>query len=147
MITCTKKLRLEAGHRLQGHESGCRNVHGHSYVFEVQVTASELDSIGRVIDFGEIKRRVGSWLDANFDHAFIFEKGDPIEQFLIAQGMKRYEFPESPTSENLAKYVFRKSIELLPLEIVVMSVTCHETTTCFSTYSEAQPVHGGTRKQ
>ena len=141
MITCTKKLRLEAGHRLQGHESGCRNVHGHSYVFEITVNANHLDDIGRVIDFGEIKKNVGTWLDANFDHAFIFEKGDPIEKFLDDQSMKKFEFPESPTSENLAKFVFKKAQELLPKHIFVLSVVCHETTTCFSTYSESVPVH------
>ena len=71
MITCTRRFQFCAGHRVHRHESKCRNLHGHNYVLFVTVTAPELDSLGRVIDFSIIKGLVGDWIDSKWDHGFI----------------------------------------------------------------------------
>lgn len=78
MRTITRRLEIDAGHRLMNHESKCRNVHGHRYVFEVTVGAENLDGSGRVIDFGVVKQELGGWLDEHWDHGFIYQRGDPV---------------------------------------------------------------------
>ena len=62
--TCTRKLEFDAAHRVMEHESKCRHLHGHRYVAEVTVATSELDGLGRVLDFGLLKTELGGWIDA-----------------------------------------------------------------------------------
>jgi 6-pyruvoyltetrahydropterin/6-carboxytetrahydropterin synthase len=101
-------------------------------VFEITVTAHELDDVGRVIDFSAIKELVGAWLEANWDHAFIYELGDPIGDFLQIHKEKSFSMHVPPTAENLANFVLSLSQQLLPFEIKVLSVKCHETATCYA---------------
>lgn len=132
-LTITRSFEIDAGHRLQNHESACRNVHGHRYRFEVTVSAPELDSIGRIIDFSDLKRRVGRWLEEKLDHAFIFEVGDPIEVFLQAHEMKRYAVPWPPTIEHLSMHLFETAGLLLgPCGLRIEHVRGYETPTCWA---------------
>lgn len=135
MITCTKELSVEAGHRLVNHESKCYNAHGHNYIFAVTVTAKELDAVGRIIDFGDIKKIVGAWLDLHWDHGFIYQRGDTIGDFLTAQGLKTYAMDNAPTAENLAYLLFEQATKILPPGMTVVSVVCHETATCSARYA------------
>ena len=43
MIITRRMPAVDAGHRLQRHESKCRSLHGHRYEFELTVEAAELD--------------------------------------------------------------------------------------------------------
>lgn len=134
MITITRKLEADVGHRLMGHESKCRNVHGHRYVFEVEVSADELDTVGRVIDFSVIKEKLGGWLDEHWDHAFLFQKGDPIESFLEAHDQRRFMMMVPPTAENIAHLFRGVAIDLMAEHgIKVESVRVWETPNCFAT--------------
>jgi 6-pyruvoyltetrahydropterin/6-carboxytetrahydropterin synthase len=134
--TCTRKLGIDAGHRVTQHESKCRNVHGHRYQFEITAHASELDEVGRVIDFGKIKLLVGTWLDQHLDHGYIHHPHDEIGHSLREQGHKTYQMPEAlgePTAENLAHLVLVVAQRLLgPEGITVPRVRCHETPNCYA---------------
>lgn len=105
MITITRLFGIDVGHRLLKHESKCRHVHGHRYSIEVTLAAPNLDEVGRILDFGEIKSRIGTWLDSEWDHGFLAEQGDPIIQWLEAEGMKHRVMPWPPTAENLVAYL------------------------------------------
>ena len=35
MISVTRRLEFDAGHRIPDHRSQCRNLHGHRYVLEI----------------------------------------------------------------------------------------------------------------
>lgn len=130
MTTCTRRLATDTGHRLINHEGKCRQVHGHTYYWDI-TCEGDLDNVGRVIDFSKIKEVVGGWLDENFDHGFIAQKGDTIIGYLKETGGKVYITDFSPTAENLAEYVLSKARELLgPFKIAVKSVRCHETAKC-----------------
>lgn len=132
MITITRKLEIDAGHRLQNHESKCRNVHGHRYVFEVECTAIGLDSIGRVIDFSVIKAELGGWLDEHWDHGFIYEQGDRLGG-MMGEHSKVYEMPSTPTAENMAAYFLAKARFLMAVHsIEVVSVKLWETPNCYA---------------
>lgn len=126
--TCTRRIEFDAGHRLQRHESKCRNVHGHRYVVDITCEATRLDDVGRVIDFAEIKRIVGGWIDDNLDHGFIIETGDPFLQGLTEVDTKVYTVPFSPTAENLVVFLADQAQALLrPAGIKVAHVRLYET--------------------
>jgi 6-pyruvoyltetrahydropterin/6-carboxytetrahydropterin synthase len=132
-ITITRVLEFDYGHRLIGHESKCRNVHGHRGVIEVEVTAPDLDQVGRIIDFSVIKAELGGWIDAHWDHGFVYQAGDPIEEFLVANDQRRYMMAAPPTAENLALLFKSVAVNLMAQHgIDVVSVKLWETPNCFA---------------
>jgi 6-pyruvoyltetrahydropterin/6-carboxytetrahydropterin synthase len=132
----TRQFAIDMGHRLRKHESKCRNAHGHRYTIEVTVTSSELDEVGRVIDFGAIKERVGDWLDDVFDHGFVVEQGDPLADWLAANQQKHLVVPFSPTIEHLVRHWFAGAQQILtPLGVRVTKVKAFETPFCWAEYT------------
>jgi len=129
----TRVLEIDAGHRLLKHTGKCRNYHGHRYVFEVTVTSKELDAVGRVIDFGVIKEKVGGWLDDRWDHGMILELGDPMLAVLRDQGLKFDTLTTPPTAENLARNLHKVAEDLLEGDgIKVVNIRCRETPNCWA---------------
>ena len=135
-LTCTRRLEFDAGHRLVNHESKCRNVHGHRYVAEITVGAEALDDVGRVVDFGEIKRVVGTWIDDVLDHGYIGQQGDPVLDLVAHHGWKLHAVTFPPTAENLAAYILEASQRLLGPRFVVERVRLYETP---NGYADAEP--------
>ena len=132
-IEITRRLEIDAGHRLLKHEGKCRHVHGHRYVFDVTVSAEKLDEVGRVIDFGEVKRVLGGWLDDNWDHGFILGPDDPLLFWLEEHEMKRFVLAWAPTAENIASYFFTVASELMGRAgISVTKVRVWETPNCWA---------------
>ena len=72
MFTVAKDFRFAAAHQIRGHLGGCQNLHGHSYRVRVHVQARELDRLGMVIDFADLKR-VMEEVIGPFDHRFLNE--------------------------------------------------------------------------
>jgi 6-pyruvoyltetrahydropterin/6-carboxytetrahydropterin synthase len=141
MPTITRILDADYGHRVWGHEGKCASIHGHRATIEVTVQADELDSIGRVIDFSQIKTLIGGWIDKEIDHRLILNPADPICE--IARDTPEEDFgkgpflmPEgNPTAELLAKLIFNKCEELLPKEIKIKSIRFWETPNSYADYS------------
>lgn len=123
-----------AGHRVVGHESKCRHLHGHNYVFHfhvapkpldgVSVKGDPLDQVGRVIDFSVVKSTLCEWLETNWDHRFLhWEKDDLMNGLAEIVGFEHscgehisakdqlhfldslVALPFNPTAENLAQYM------------------------------------------
>jgi 6-pyruvoyltetrahydropterin/6-carboxytetrahydropterin synthase len=133
-MTITKRLEIDAGHRLMKHEGKCRNVHGHRYAFDITCSADKLDEVGRVIDFSVVKAVVGGWLDEKLDHGFIAQAGDPIIEWLKLNDQKLHVVDFSPTAENLSAYVLEVAQRLLlPHGVQVRHIRCWETPSSFST--------------
>jgi 6-pyruvoyltetrahydropterin/6-carboxytetrahydropterin synthase len=103
---------------------------------QVTVSSSELDDCGRVVDFGQVKQLLGTWLDAAWDHGLILQEGDPLVSVL--QGMdpqpKVSVLDCPPTAENLSAIVFQKATELLPGDLRVERVRIYETPNCWADY-------------
>jgi len=136
MLTITRRIEFDAGHRLINHESKCRNVHGHRYVALITVRAPELDAVGRIIDFGKVKELVGGWVDHHWDHGFICQGTYALEETMIEEGLKVYPLGNPPTAENMSKYLFDVATELLvPLGIEVHHVRLYETPNCHADYN------------
>lgn len=134
-ISVQRTFRIDAGHRILGHESKCKSIHGHSYSFEIYAEADELDMIGRVIDFGVLKEVIGQWIEDHWDHAMLLYAADPIAVNWgpggPLEGQKCFILPSNPTAENLASFILQKSNELLHnTEIEITKVVCFETPNC-----------------
>lgn len=101
-----RKVQFCSGHRVLNHESKCANAHGHNYVAWITAESSSLDVIGRVIDFSEIKNRVGRWIDENWDHTFlIYDQDDDMIRASRYMSVNKpvYLCDFNPTAENMAK--------------------------------------------
>ena len=138
MITCTRRIQFAAGHRVYRHESKCAHLHGHNYVALITAQAESLDSLGRVIDFGVLKDRVGGWIDRWWDHGMIINRADPLAALWAEDGplagQKFYSFPENPTAEELARYLL---VRVCPLTlgdtgVEVVAVRLWETENCYA---------------
>lgn len=124
MITCTRRIEFDAAHRVMNHESVCKMLHGHRYVLEVTFVASELDNLGRVIDFGVIRDFLKDWINNNWDHNTILNIADQDLGNAIASkilGQKIYYMNCNPTAENMAKYLFS---EVCPKLFSAYNVRC-----------------------
>ena len=136
MKRITRKFEFDSGHRVMRHESKCRNIHGHRYVAEITVQSEELDELGRVVDFGVLKKVIGSWIDTYLDHCYIANPKDPAISLLVTEDWKFYTMPQcrpNPTAENLAEELGVRSIELLDgTGLEVYSVRLFETPNCWA---------------
>ena len=72
MFTIFKDFTFSAAHAIRGHTRGCQNLHGHNYRVRVHVTARELDALGMVVDFADLKAMMQEILGP-FDHQVINE--------------------------------------------------------------------------
>jgi len=94
----------EMGHRLPFHESGCANIHGHSYRLRVEIEGV-CDANGMLMDYGDMKRLIMPVLD-ELDHAFLCDESDALmTDFLSGSGLKHKIVPFTSTAENLVVYL------------------------------------------
>jgi len=135
MITCTRRIEFDTAHRILNHESKCKMLHGHRYALEASFEADDLDDLGRVIDFGEIRQILGAWIDENFDHNTILSQYDKKlgEKIAAETGQKIFYLNENPTAENIAKFLLQ---ELCPKLFADKNVKCvavklYETPNCY----------------
>ena len=106
-ITLMRRIPFCAGHRLLGHEGKCANLHGHNYVAEIYVSGSEVDELGRVVDFAVINQLFKGWIDDNWDHGMILANDDTeaIRAMSQVEPHKVFPLPYNPTAENIARYL------------------------------------------
>tara|TARA_R110000824_G_C15221116_1_gene677590 strand:+ start:2289 stop:2585 length:297 start_codon:yes stop_codon:yes gene_type:complete len=98
-----------------------------------------LDGIGRVIDFSVLKEKVGTWIDENWDHGFIYMKGDlGMEIVFKDSDYKNYPMTDNPTAENMAKHLVEDICpELMKATgVEVHKVVLWETENCHAIYSK-----------
>ena len=134
--TCTRRIQFCSGHRVQGHENKCRNMHGHNYVVFFEAEADDLDNLGRVIDFSVLKERIGGWIDDNWDHGFVVGEEDTEVRELLSQmpDQKVYVMPMNPTAEWMADYLLYDIAPkvLAGTNVRVRKVTLWETENCYA---------------
>lgn len=82
-----------AAHNLRQYEGECENLHGHNWKVEVTVESKGLNKIGLAIDFKILKKILKDILD-KLDHKYL-NKIPPFNK-------------ENPSSENLARYIFKQ---------------------------------------
>lgn len=127
---------ISCGHRVVGHATKCRHLHGHNYRIHFTIEADELNELGMVLDFGDIKKYLVEWLEDNWDHKMLIWHEDPKLSVLINN------FPEdivitgfNPTAENLAEaLVVVVAPMLLPKGTRLVKVKIEETRKCSAIY-------------
>jgi len=135
---------ISCGHRVVGHESKCKGLHGHNYRIHFEC-AGELDALGRVIDFSVVKGRLCSWLEDYWDHKMILWDADPFAQLIlqdtdcdIIEAMSSIvRVPFNPTAENMALHLLHRvaPLQLRDTGVYCRKVIVEETRKC-SAYAE-----------
>lgn len=133
MYKVTKIIYFSFGHRLMDYEGKCAKLHGHNGRVEITLSSRTLDEKGMVIDFGDLKRSVDSWIDENLDHKMILREDDPSIPHLEKLGEPIYKMKVDPTAENLAKLIFK---QVQSLGFPVEEVKFWETESSFATFRE-----------
>lgn len=113
---------FSAGHALRGYRGKCENVHGHNYRVRVTLEGPQLDSIGLLCDFTEVKRALREII-GRLDHQFINE----LQPFVTI----------NPSAENLAKYFYdevTRQLTVLPAGARVIDTVVWETDTARAQY-------------
>ena len=126
MFEVTVEETFAAGHALRGYKGKCENPHGHNYRVRVVLRGPELDSIGLVYDFKDVKQMIHSTMD-RLDHQYI----NDIPPFDVL----------NPSAENLARYFYEESERHLAgmnsgKGVRVKAVTVWETDTTTATYTK-----------
>lgn len=93
MFTVFKDFTFAAAHAIRGHRGGCQNLHGHNYRVRVYAAAAELDELGMVVDFADLKRVVAQVLSP-FDHRVINEIPPFTERNTTAELLAEHVFQE-----------------------------------------------------
>lgn len=133
MIQATRYHDISCGHRVVGHESKCRYLHGHNYRVHFYCAAEQLDSIGRVIDFSVIKERLCMWLEDTWDHKTLLSSDDPACPSLLSALADSFVLvPFNPTAENMGQYLLDVvgPAQLEGTGVVLTKVVIEETRKC-----------------
>ena len=140
MYALKTQAHFDAAHFLYGYEGKCRNIHGHRWVIEAEISGKKLQNDGiqrdMLIDFGDFKKAVKAVADS-FDHSLIVQKGTLRENTMKAlcdEHFKIIEVDFRPTAENFSKYFYEILKEREKLQMY--SVTVYETPDNCACYEE-----------
>jgi 6-pyruvoyltetrahydropterin/6-carboxytetrahydropterin synthase len=112
---------FSSAHQLRGYQGKCENLHGHNYKIEIYARGRELDNIGLLVDFGELKTAADEVVHY-LDHRNINEL-PPFDEEL------------NPSAENLARYILeRVAAQVGDERVQIYKVRCFETPTSVATY-------------
>ncbi len=134
MFKVAKMIYFNYGHRLLGGHDKCSHLHGHSARVEIEMSRAKLDRQGMVVDFYDIKRTIGDWIDRSLDHKMILWSKDPLAKLLKKAGEPVVLVNENPTAEMLARWIFT---EARRVKLPVSKVTLWENQDSCAVYSES----------
>ena len=119
----TVRSEFSAAHALRCYEGKCERLHGHNFGVEVTVQGEKLaQGTEMLLDFKILKQALARVLDA-LDH-HVLNETPPFDSI-------------NPSSENLARHIWRGMEQALPLDIVRLhSVTVSEKRAQSATYME-----------
>ena len=112
-----------AGHALRHYRGKCENVHGHNYRVQVTLEGPDLDSVGLLVDFVQVKKLIQAVVD-KLDHRFLNE----VPPFDVL----------NPSAENMARYFFEEIAggmgQTSPVRVAAVKIW--ETDTTSATYRQ-----------
>ncbi len=120
MFELSIKGHIASAHFLRGYDGPCKDLHGHTWKIELTILSKELNDIGLVVDFKELKCKFNSFLDS-LDHVNL----NDLPYFKEI----------NPSTENIARYIYQNfSKEINPLKLKHVQVW--ESDTASVTYYE-----------
>lgn len=102
---------FSAAHSLRGYKGKCEELHGHNWKVEVQVSSPGLNQMGMVLDFKVLKDMLKRII-TDLDHKHL-NKLDFFKKV-------------SPTSEQIAKYIYDRLARRCQADIKIKKVTVWE---------------------
>ena len=126
MYTLTVEETFAAAHQLREYQGKCENMHGHTWKVALSITGDQLNNIGLLVDFQDIKAVLRE-ITAMFDHRNINE----LPPFDVI----------NPSSENLSKFFYGEAVKRFAVKtpaLKVSSVTIWESPTSCCTYTESR---------
>ena len=99
-------------------------MHGHNWVVEAVVKGRELDELGMLVDFKDIKQTLKETLE-RFDHRYLNE-------------LAPFKDGVNPTAENLARIIFEELAgnEIFKRDSVLAAITVFESPKSSVTYTK-----------
>lgn len=132
MFEIVKSVSFCYGHRLLNYVGPCQHLHGHNAKVDVHLCSEKLDERGMVMDFGDVKHVVKTWIDEHLDHTLLLCRDDPLIPVFDREEEKYFLMDENPTAENIAKLIFNfAKAQNFP----VSAVTVWESDTSFARYA------------
>ena len=112
---------FSSAHQLRGYQGKCENLHGHNYKIEIYARGTELNNIGLLVDFVELKQAADQ-IVTYLDHKNLNE----LDPFVAEQ---------NPSAENVARFVLERIASKIDDDRVqIYKVKCWETPTSVATY-------------
>ncbi len=103
---------ISAAHFLKEYDGNCSVLHGHNWKIEVAVKSEQVDKVGMVIDFKDLKEI--TWRVAGkYDHR-VFNEVAPFDK-------------QNPTAENISKHFYQEIGALLPADVKMDRIRLWET--------------------
>ena len=140
----TRVFEFDAAHRVMNERFKCYNLHGHRFKVALSFRYRNVpdNTLGYALDFKEIKRVCGGYLDEKFDHAVILNPMDKdLLCFVQNQGWRVYvmglgngDRDLNPSAENLAVEIFTAVSMMFSLEtddVELAHVRLYETPSCY----------------
>jgi len=123
MFELTINVNFEAAHYINNYSGKCSRLHGHNWKVEVNIYGSQLDELGMLIDFRDVKAAVNKIM-VKLDHYCLNE----IEPFSTI----------NPTAENIAKYIYEQLRETREFDqnVKLRSVKVWESLNSAAAYSQ-----------
>ena len=122
MYEITIETHLSSAHRLRQYDGECERLHGHNWNVQISVTAEELNELGMVMDFKDLKQKTKALID-KFDHQYL----NDIPPFTEI----------NPTTENMARYIYNEvSKSINDSRVRVIKATVWESENSYASYSE-----------
>ena len=139
-----KEIGFDAGHRVPGHVSKCKNPHGHRYRVIVTLGGDIIRTPGHpeegmLTDFGFMKEVLMKKVHDVLDHGFIvWEQDAELYRALCDNdfGWKVILFPYVPTAENIARWISDEIEDDVyrAEQLWLVKVTVYETPTSMASY-------------
>ena len=146
MATITRVFEFDTAHRVMNEKVKCYNLHGHRFRAEVSFHYKEQTELGYAIDFKELKRICGDFIDTFLDHAAML---NPMDKDLIRlcekNGWRLWlmgfgnEGDFNPSAENIAAelfMIFKTFFNLKDHGITIVNIRLFETPNCWVDFSE-----------
>jgi 6-pyruvoyltetrahydropterin/6-carboxytetrahydropterin synthase len=112
---------FSSAHQLKGYKGKCETLHGHNWKVVAEVEGSDLNDIGLLVDFKDLKGILKDVLD-RLDHVCL----NDIEEFRES----------NPSSELIARYIHGQIKERLPAGIRIVNVKVWESERARAEYYE-----------
>jgi 6-pyruvoyltetrahydropterin/6-carboxytetrahydropterin synthase len=120
MYSISVETRFWASHRLILPDGSKEPEHHHNWLVTADVSSSELNSMGIVMDFSQLKTQLSD-IVAEFDN--------------IALDSTDYFQKNGSSAENVARYIYEKLRAILPKAVILRSVKVTEEPGCSAIFT------------